>query len=30
MKDITARVISGLIAGAIMGGVFVALDRVLG
>lgn len=30
MKDITERVLSGLIAGGIMGGVFVALDRLLG
>ncbi len=30
MKDITERVISGIIAGAVMGGVFVALDRLIG
>lgn len=30
MKDIVERVLSGLIAGGIMGGVFIALDRLLG
>ena len=30
MKDITERVISGIIAGMIMGVVFIALDRLIG
>ena len=30
MKDITERAISGIIAGVIMGGVFIFLDRLLG